>query len=156
MHTWREVPRYLRHATGDISMERFGELLGDPQLHQSYGRFRETLLATRLARPWRLRFRIRRTENLQTMFAGTFFTHVNGVKSSCAMPTHRVESQAIPTSVPVGQPLMRCHKPAPSLPRVPRHCEKIDNRSLRTTVLQSTFQGKEGSATLGHLFEVQH
>ena len=46
-----------------------------------------------------------------------------------------VASQAIPTSEPVGQPLMRCQRPAPSLPFWPRQSENSDNRSFRVTLV---------------------
>ena len=41
-----------------------------------------------------------------------------------------VASQAMPTSEPVGQPLIRCQRPAPSSPFLPRQSEKIERRSL--------------------------
>lgn len=63
-----------------------------------------------------------------------------------------VASHAIPTSEPVGQPLMRCHSPAPSAPFCPRHPEKIESRSLRVTdEEQATFQGASEVAEEGHL-----
>jgi hypothetical protein len=65
--------------------------------------------------------------------------------------TYNVASHAIPTSEPVGQPLMRCHRPTPSEPLSPRHCENSDRRSLRSTVLQSTFHGKDWLTGFGHL-----
>ena len=63
-----------------------------------------------------------------------------------------VASHAIPTSEPVGQPLMRCQRPAPSSPLSPRHCEKSERRSLSVVDSeQATFQGAEAGAVLGHL-----
>ena len=63
-----------------------------------------------------------------------------------------VASQAMPTSEPVGQPLMRCHRPAPSSPLSPRHWEKRDRRSLRVTESEhATFQGASDGAVLGQL-----
>lgn len=64
----------------------------------------------------------------------------------------RVASQAMPTSEPVGQPLIRCHRPALSLPFCPRHCENSESRWSSSTLLQSTFQGIFGSAVVGHLW----
>ena len=64
-----------------------------------------------------------------------------------------VASHATPTSEPVGQPLMRCQRPAPSLPLSPRHWEKMDSRSLSVTESEhATFQGASDGAELGHLF----
>jgi hypothetical protein len=70
-----------------------------------------------------------------------------------ALIWHSVPSHAIPTSEPVGQLLIRCQSPAPSLPFAPRHREKSDRRASRSTfgVLQLTFHGTAGSATVGHL-----
>jgi hypothetical protein len=66
--------------------------------------------------------------------------------------TYSVPSQAMPTSVPVGQSLMRCHRPAPSSPFLPRQAEKSDRRSSRATrLLQSMFHAKLGSAVDGQL-----
>ena len=63
-----------------------------------------------------------------------------------------VASQAIPTSEPVGQPLMRCQSPAPSLPFWPRQPEKMESRSLRVTDSEhATFQGASEVAVEGHL-----
>lgn len=62
-----------------------------------------------------------------------------------------VANQAIPTSLLVGQPDMRCQRPAPSSPFCPRHEEKSESRSLSVTVLQSTFHGVAGSAWVGQL-----
>lgn len=67
--------------------------------------------------------------------------------------TYRVPSHAIPTSVPVGQPLMRCQRPALSLLLWPRHAENSDRRSFKVTFAwQARFHGVVGSATLGQLF----
>src|SRR6266850_4372835 len=70
-----------------------------------------------------------------------------------ALTWHSVPSQAIPTSEPVGQLLIMCQSPAPSLPLSPRHREKSESRSSKFTfgLLQLTFQGIVGSATVGHL-----
>lgn len=66
--------------------------------------------------------------------------------------THKVPSHAIPTSVPVGHPLMRCHRPAPSVPFWPRQSENSDRRSFKVTLVwQGMFHGVAGSAWLGHL-----
>lgn len=65
---------------------------------------------------------------------------------------HSVMSQAMPTSEPVGHPLIRCQRPALSSPLSPRHCEKIDRRSFNVTLSeQATFHGAAGSAVVGHL-----
>ena len=68
---------------------------------------------------------------------------------------HSVPSHAIPTWEPVGQLLIRCHSPAPSLPLAPRHWEKSERRLSKSTfgVLQLMFQGTAGSAVVGHLME---
>jgi hypothetical protein len=68
---------------------------------------------------------------------------------------HSVPSHAIPTWEPVGQLLIKCQSPAPSLPLVPRHWEKSERRLSKSTfgVLQLTFQGTVGSAVAGHLME---
>jgi hypothetical protein len=70
-----------------------------------------------------------------------------------ALTWHSVPSHAIPTSEPVGQLLIKCQSPAPSLPLAPRHCEKSERRSSKLTfgVLQLIFQGKAEFATVGHL-----
>ena len=63
-----------------------------------------------------------------------------------------VASHAIPTSEPVGQPLIRCQRPAPSSPFLPRQSEKIERRSF--SVIDSwhaTFQGKSAGAVDGQL-----
>jgi hypothetical protein len=65
---------------------------------------------------------------------------------------HSVDSHAIPTSVSVGHPDMRCQSPAPSSPFAPRHAEKSESRSLSVTVLQSVFHGVAGSTGVGHLY----
>jgi len=57
----------------------------------------------------------------------------------------------MPTSDPVGQPLMRCHKPMLSLPLAPRHCENKDSRASSSAPLQATFQSVFGSAVVGQL-----
>ena len=62
------------------------------------------------------------------------------------MPSH-----ATPISAPVGQPLIKCHKPKLSLLLVPRHCENKDKRELRSAEAQGTFQGKFSSAVFGQL-----
>ena len=68
---------------------------------------------------------------------------------------HSVPSHAIPTWDPVGQLLIKCQSPAPSLPLVPRHWEKSERRLSKSTfgVLQLTFQGMAGSAVWGQLME---
>ena len=68
---------------------------------------------------------------------------------------HSVPSHAIPTWEPVGQLLIKCQSPAPSLPLVPRHWEKSERRASKSTfgALQLTFQGTAGSAVVGHLME---
>jgi hypothetical protein len=62
-----------------------------------------------------------------------------------------VASHAIPTSEPVGQPLIKCHKPKLSLLLVPRHCENKDKREPRSADVQGTFQGKLASVVFGQL-----
>jgi hypothetical protein len=68
---------------------------------------------------------------------------------------HSVPSHAIPTWEPVGQLLIKCQSPAPSLPLAPRHWEKSERRLSKSTfgVLQLTFQGTVGSTAVGHLME---
>jgi hypothetical protein len=70
-----------------------------------------------------------------------------------ALNWHSVPSHAIPTWEPVGQLLIKCQSPAPSLPFAPRHWEKSERRLSKSTfgVLQLTFQGTAGSAVVGHL-----
>jgi hypothetical protein len=72
-----------------------------------------------------------------------------------ALNWHSVPSHAIPTWEPVGQLLIKCQSPAPSLPLAPRHWEKSERRLSKSTfgVLQLTFQGTAGSAVVGHLME---
>lgn len=72
-----------------------------------------------------------------------------------ALNWHSVPSHAIPTWEPVGQLLIKCQSPAPSLPFAPRHWEKSERRLSKSTfgVLQLTFQGTAGSAVVGHLME---
>lgn len=64
------------------------------------------------------------------------------------MPSH-----AIPTSDPVGQLLIRCQSPAPSLPFAPRHWENNESRLFKVTfgVSQLTSHGIAGLAFVGHL-----
>ena len=68
---------------------------------------------------------------------------------------HSVPSHAIPTWEPVGQLLIKCQSPAPSMPLAPRHWEKSERRLSKSTfgVLQLTFQGIAGSAVVGHLMK---
>ena len=66
-----------------------------------------------------------------------------------------VASQATPTSEPVGQPLMRCQRPAPSSPLSPRHCEKSERRSLSVmALLQGTFHFVFSSRGEGQLRKI--
>ena len=62
---------------------------------------------------------------------------------------HTVPNHATPTSVPDGQPDMRCHRPLGSvlpfevllLNLCPRQAEKSERRSLSDTEPQATFHG---------------
>lgn len=65
--------------------------------------------------------------------------------------THSVASQAMPTSDPVGHPLIRCHKPILSLPFVPRHWENIERRLSSSALAQGTFHGAVASTVDGQL-----
>lgn len=65
--------------------------------------------------------------------------------------TYSVASQAMPTSDPVGHPLIKCHKPILSLPFVPRHCENIERRLSSSALEQLTFHGAVVSTTDGQL-----
>lgn len=71
--------------------------------------------------------------------------------SSVVNIAHSVPSQAMPTSVPVGQPLIRCHNPVLSFPCLPLQSEKSDRRFSRVTLPQATFQGRVGSVGVGQL-----
>jgi hypothetical protein len=65
--------------------------------------------------------------------------------------THNVASHAMPTSEPVGQPLMRCQRPEPSEPLLPLHCENNERRESNSAPLQGTFHGRAGSGVDGQL-----
>ena len=65
--------------------------------------------------------------------------------------TYSVASQAMPTSDPVGHPLIKCHKPILSLPFVPRHCENIERRLSSSALEQGTFHGAVVSTVDGQL-----
>ena len=62
-------------------------------------------------------------------------------------------SHAIPTSEPLGQPLIKCHKPKLSLLLVPRHCENNDKRESSSAESQDTFHGKLASVVFGQLYK---
>lgn len=54
--------------------------------------------------------------------------------------------------MPVGHPLMRCHRPALSLPFWPRQAENRESLSLRVVLSeQGRFQGFDGSVVVGQL-----
>lgn len=68
--------------------------------------------------------------------------------------TLTTKAKDLPTSVPVGHPLIKCHNPAPSEPPLaPLHAENNESLSLRVTpeVLQATFQGTLELAVAGQL-----
>jgi hypothetical protein len=69
---------------------------------------------------------------------------------------HNVASHAIPTSDPVGHPLIRCHKPMLSFPLLPRHCENIERRLSSAALAQGTFHGAVESTVDGHLDHPHH
>lgn len=65
--------------------------------------------------------------------------------------THKVASQAMPTSEPVGHPLIKCQRPLPSLPLLPLHWEKSERRESSAASLHGRFHGRFGSVELGQL-----
>jgi hypothetical protein len=69
-----------------------------------------------------------------------------------ALVLHNCPGQAAPIIVPVGQPLMRCHRPAPSDPLYPLHCENRESLSGRVILLlHAIFHGRSGLLSDGQL-----
>ena len=111
-------------------------------------------LAIRLVRQWRRLCLILQSQGSLWRSVGNYtnWMSASSVRSERGRGTYSVANHAMPTSVPVGQPLIRCQRPAPSLPFWPRHWEKSESLSLSVTESEhATFHGTDGSAVLGHL-----
>ena len=120
-------------------------------LHQSYDQFHEQ----RPAIPWGHMLKRPYQKLTDSSFQGwhSFGTwdRVKKGKHDSDLVTNKVASQAIPTSVPDGHPLIKCQRPAPSWPFCPLHCEKIERRSSSAALEHGIFQGNVGSGWEGHL-----